>query len=161
MLFSLFFLAVTSCEHSEIGTSQTPRENIPFLISVNDQMTMRIFLLYCVVFGHLRIVGSKAVTFGVIRNASVKIISGNTTTISGICDTCLCALISDPSLFAFNCFKNNLTCEMHYATDQNKPYTLLDSTLSEYYFISLPTYRASTAIVSTTLKPSTSTSMGE
>ena len=99
--------------------------------------------------------GSKAVTYGVIRNTSVKIISGNATNISGTCESCLCALISDPSLFAFNCFKNNLTCEMHYEADQNKPYTLLDSTLSEYYFISLPTHQESTTFESTSI------SMGE
>ena len=62
-----------------------------------------------------------------------------TTTIHGTCETCLCALVSDPSLFSLNCFPNNLTCEMHSKVDQDKPFTLVDSTMSDYYFITLPT----------------------
>ena len=110
---------------------------------------MRLFLCDVIFFNSLRIAAGTAMSFGLIRNASLTIAQGNTTTIRGTCATCLCALIADPSLFSLNCFPNNLTCEMHSKLDQNKPFTLMDSSVSEYYFISLPTFKESTSIVST------------
>ena len=80
---------------------------------------------------------------GVIRNVSLKMVQANTTTIHGTCQTCLCALFADPSLFAFNCFIDNLTCEMYSKLDQNKPFTLVDLAMSVFYFFSFPTYEPS------------------
>ena len=94
-------------------------------------------------------------SFGVIRNASLRITEGNTTTVNGTCATCLCALAADSSLFSFNCFTADLTCEMHSKSDQDNAFTLVDSSMSNYYFISLPTYQG---IIS---PESTSISMGE
>ena len=85
-----------------------------------------------------RLTKSTTASFGLIRNASLTIPQGSTSTIHGTCESCLCALVSDPSLFSLNCFPDNLTCEMHSKLDQDKPFTLMNSTMSDYYFISLP-----------------------
>ena len=87
---------------------------------------------------------SSTVPFGVIRNISLKIPQGITTTVNGTCETCVCALVSNPSLFSFNCFENNLTCEMYSKADQDKPFSLLDFATSAFYFLSLPTWKLTT-----------------
>ena len=93
----------------------------------------RIFITFAVI-SEWRLTESTSASFGLIRNASLTIAQGNTTIIRGTCATCLCALIADPLLFSLNCFPNNLTCEMHSKMDQDKPFTLMDSTMKRILF---------------------------
>ena len=83
------------------------------------------------------------VSTGVIRNVSLKIPQGNTTKIDGTCQSCLCALNSNPSLFGFSCFIDNLTCEMYAKADQDRPFSLLNFVTSSFYFFSFLTYEPS------------------
>ena len=101
-------------------------------------------ILSFIVYGRWPMIESSTVPFGVIRNISLKIPQGITTTVNGTCETCVCALVSNPSLFSFNCFENNLTCEMYSKADQDKPFSLLDFATSAFYFLSLPTWQLKT-----------------
>ena len=103
-------------------------------------------MLFVLVLLHPRTIAGSTVTFGVIHNASLRTFQGNTVTINGSCQACLCALVANPSLFSFNCFVNNLTCEMHSKVDQDKAFTLTDSAMSEYHFTSLPTDKEGNSI---------------
>ena len=85
------------------------------------------------------------VPFGIIRNVSLIVTQGKPTTINGTCDECLCALVSNASLFSLNFFSENLTCEMYSKVDQNKFFSLVDSVASAFYFVSLPTYVGSSS----------------
>ena len=76
-------------------------------------MNLRLILICLVMMDQRDTTASSAASFGVIRNVSLKIAQGNTTRINGTCETCLCALVSNLSLFSFNCFRANLTCELH------------------------------------------------
>ena len=89
---------------------------------------------------------SSTVSFGVIRNASLMIPQGTTTTMTiiGNCETCVCALVSDSSLFAVNCFEGNLTCEMFSKADQDKPFSLWNVATSTFYCLSFPTFEQTT-----------------
>ena len=112
-------------------------------------MNVYLTLTTVVLMGQWSLTDSITVSFGIIRNVSLTISQGNSTIINGTCEMCLCALLSDLSLFSFNCFSNNLSCQMHSKVYQDKSFTLIDSAMSEYYFLSLPTFKASTAIMST------------
>ena len=83
---------------------------------------------------------SSSIPFGIVYNLSLEISQGNASTVKGVCSSCLCALAHDPLLFAFNCFEGNRTCEMFAKADQHKPFTVLDSVASAFYFVILPTY---------------------
>ena len=98
---------------------------------------------------------SGAIPLGSIRNVSLKIPQGNTTTIHGTCQSCLCALVADSSLFALNCFSSNLTCEMHSKADQSKPFSLVNFAMSTFYFSSFPTYFQGGLATGSTMKYST------
>ena len=107
-------------------------------------MQIWLTILSFFVYGSGSTIESSTVSFGVIRNTSLKIPQGNTTTVNGTCETCVCALVSNPSLFSFNCFENNLTCEMYSKADQDQPCSLLDFVTSAFYFLSLPTSKLTT-----------------
>ena len=113
-------------------------------------MNLRLILICLVMMDQRDTTACTTASFGVIHNVFLKIAQGNTTRINGTCETCLCALVSNPSLFSFNCFRANLTCELHPTSDQDKPFTLVDSITSEYYFISLPTYKESSLSITST-----------
>ena len=112
-------------------------------------MNAHLIFITAALTGQWRLTNSITVSIGIIRNVSLAISQGNSSIINGTCATCLCALISNPSLFSFNCFPDNLTCQMHSTVHQDKPFALIDSAISEYYFLSLPTFKASTAVIST------------
>ena len=100
-------------------------------------------ILFTVLCGYWTIIQSSKVSVGVIRNVSLKISQSNTTLSYGTCQSCLCALYANPSLFGFNCFSSNLTCEMYAKADQDKPFSLLNFATSSFYFFSFPTYEPS------------------
>ena len=101
-------------------------------------MLLRILLIS--ILNHCPMIESSMVLFGIIRNVSLIVPQGNPTTINGTCDGCLCALVSNASLFSLTCFPENLTCEMYSKADQNKPFSLVNSVASAFYFVSLPMY---------------------
>ena len=104
-------------------------------------MNISLLCLTLVVCDSVRLIASTTVTIGIVQNVSLTLFQSTTTIINGTCETCLCTLISDLSLFSFNCFKSNLTCEMHRMSDRNKPFELVPFVLGVYYFTSLPTLR--------------------
>ena len=104
-------------------------------------MNISLLCLTLVVYGYLRLVASTTVTIGIVQNVSLSLFQRTTTIINGTCETCLCTLISNPSLFSFNCFNSNLTCEMHKTSDRNKPFNLVPFVRGVYYFTSLPTFQ--------------------
>ena len=101
-------------------------------------MNVQLIFICVTMHSQWRLTESNTASFGLIRNASLTIAQGSTSTIHGTCATCLCALVSNPSLFSLNCFPDNYTCEMHSKLDQDKPFTMVDSTKSDYYFLTLP-----------------------
>ena len=115
-------------------------------------MQIWLTILSLVVYGCGSIIESSTVSFGVIRNTSLKIPHDKSTTINGTCEACLCALFTNPSLFSFNCFENNLTCAMHSKADQGKPFTLVAFATGSFYFVSLPTHDQRTSTVESTTK---------
>ena len=115
---------------------------------------MRLFLLLIAFVGLPPTIRSGIVSFGIIRNVSLKILQSNSITINGTCQTCLCALSFNTSLFAFNCFGSNLTCEMYSNVDQNKAFSLMNSVASAFYFFSLPTYQDSRSTLSSSVEQS-------
>ena len=94
--------------------------------------------------------GVTTTSVGIIRNASLTILNTSATTINGTCEECLCALLVNSTVFSVNCFHENLTCQLHFTENQNKPFVLIDSANTAFYFVSLPTYVASQSTDSTT-----------
>ena len=123
-------------------------------------MNIWLVFLTVVVCDHVRLITSTTVTIGIVQNVSLKLFQGTTTIITGTCETCLCTLVSDPSLSSFNCFSSTLTCEMHKTSDQSKPFELVTSALAQYFFTSLPTFQASNPAACSILELTTA-SMGE
>ena len=111
---------------------------------------MRLFLLLISLFSHQP----------TIRNVSLKILQSNSITINGTCQTCLCALTFNPSLFAFNCSSGNLTCEMFSNVDENRAFSLVNSAVSALYFVYMPTYLDSRSTLKSSVEQS-SKSTGE
>ena len=98
-----------------------------------------------------------AVPVGIIRNASLHILNGNTTVITGTCEACVCSLLTQPTFFSLNCRSNHLICELYSVSDQNKAFTVLTDVNSSFYFLSLPTYTTSQAVIVEYLWPFDST----
>ena len=101
-----------------------------------------------------------SITLNVIRNASLDILGVTATPINGTCNDCTCRLSSNSTFVSFNCFHENLTCELYSASDQDKPFTLTASVNTSFYFISLPTFVA-TQSTDACAHEFTSTSTGE
>ena len=80
------------------------------------------------------------VPVGLIHDASLNIPSGMTTTVNGTCDQCLCTLFTSSQFFSVNCFSENVTCQLHSASDQSKPFNWIIAIHASFYFLSLPTF---------------------
>ena len=115
---------------------------------------MRVLLLLISLFNHPTTIQSGIVSFGIIQNVSLKISQSSSITVNGTCQTCLCTLSFNTSLFAFNCFSANLTCEMYSKVDQNKSFSLVNSATSALYLVSLSTYQESGSTVSSGVEQS-------
>ena len=113
-----------------------------------------VLLLHC-----LSIIHNSATSVGIIVNRSLAISNASTTTINGICEECVCALLANPTFFSFNCFSANLTCQLHSAMDRNQPFALTVSANTSFYFVSLPTFVATASTntciheITSSLKP--------
>ena len=123
-------------------------------------MAIRMMVLFALLYGHLITAACGRISVGIIGNASLKLTQGNSTIINGTCESCLCALMSDPSFFAFNCLSNNLTCEMHSKVDQSKSYVMIASSMSTCYLMALPNYKQDMS-TSSFIAAATTSSMGE
>jgi hypothetical protein len=82
----------------------------------------------------------------VIYNVSLQMSDYNSTIINGTCNECLCAMVLNPtSIYAFNCFQNNATCEIFSNSFNTSSFSLRNNSASSVYFISLPTSDKSVA----------------
>ena len=130
-------------------------KNNSFASLASDMATSLLLLLIAVLVDRQATVQSGAVPVGSIRNVSLTVPQGNPTTINGTCQSCLCALLSNSSLFGLNCFSDNLTCQMYSKADQSKPFSLVYSSGSTFYFFSLPTYVQTESVTSSSAKYAT------
>ena len=124
-------------------------------VSLASDMATSLLLLLTAVLDRQATVESGAVPVGIIRNVSLTISEGNPTTIHDTCQSCLCGLLSNSWLFGWNRFNDNLTCQMYSKADQSKPFSLVYSSGSTFYFLSFPTYVQSESVTSSTAKYAT------
>ena len=122
---------------------------------MNMASTLILFLLHALI-----LVKVDSITFGIIRNVTLDIIGVAAKPFNGTCNDCVCKITSDSTFVSFNCFHGNLTCELHSASDQGKPFTLAASVNTSFYFLSLPTF-VTTQSTDTCVRELTSTSTGE
>jgi hypothetical protein len=100
---------------------------------------MWLMLIYIVLFGHLNIIASSMNSITVIHNVSLRMLNYNSTIMNGPCQECLCAMFLNATpISAFNCFKNNKTCELFSNSLQSSFFTLTKNEASSVYFSSLP-----------------------
>jgi hypothetical protein len=105
----------------------------------------RIFI-YIFVFYPFETILSSMNPVPVIYNVSLQMSDYNSTIINGTCNECLCAMVLNPtSIYAFNCFQNNATCEIFSNSFNTSSFSLRNNSASSVYFISLPTSDKSVA----------------
>jgi len=94
-----------------------------------------------------------------IYNVSLQMSNYNSTIINGTCNECLCAMVLNPtSIYAFNCFQNNETCEIFSKAFNASSFLLRNNSASSVYFISLPISDKSLATTVVTQSTSSFTS---
>jgi hypothetical protein len=92
-----------------------------------------VFLFY-----YFESVSSSINIIPVIHNVSLRMLNYNSTTINGTCGECLCAMVLNPaSIYSFNCFQNNNTCEIFSKSLTTGSFLLMNNSASSVYFTSL------------------------
>jgi hypothetical protein len=115
--------------------------------------------VYILLFLHFGMISSSIISVGVIYNVYLLIFDSNSTTIKGTCDQCLCAMVLNTTSFSFlNCFQNNRTCQMFSKSFETRPFTLMNSSASSFYFFQLPfdntTSTTASSVASTSISSS-------
>jgi hypothetical protein len=113
---------------------------------------------YVLVFYPFETILSSMNQIPVIYNVSLQMSDYNSTIINGTCNECLCAMVlNKTSIYAFNCFQNNGTCEIFSKAFNTSSFSLRNNSASSVYFISLPI--SDKSLATTVVAQSTSKSL--
>ena len=95
-------------------------------------------ILWVVALLLLESIAIDGISVGSIRNVSLSFSNSSSLLINATCAACLCRLYSSRNFASFNCYANNQSCRMHQKSDQNKSFLLMPSSITKFYFLSLP-----------------------
>jgi hypothetical protein len=104
-------------------------------------------------FHYFATVLSIQMSFPVIHNATLHALNSNSSIVNGSCNECLCMMqLNTTMIYAFNCFRNNGTCELFSHAFEINSITIKNHSTSSIYFISLPFDNSTSATASSMSK---------
>ena len=111
-------------------------------------MAMHYILLAFLLFNHLSTLLCDNRTYSMFHNGSMRALNSYPSTVNGICYECLCMmLLNITSIFAFNCFRNNQTCQIFAEVLGRSSISISVDLTASVYFASSPV----NSIVTTTM----------
>jgi hypothetical protein len=110
---------------------------------------MRCIFFYIFLFHYFETISSSINNIPVIYNVSLRMLNYNATIMNGTCHECLCAMVLNvTSIYCFNCFQNNGTCEIFSTPLTTSSFSLMNNSASSVYFSSLPIDDSTSTIAS-------------
>ena len=104
-------------------------------------------ILWVVALLLLETIAIDGISVGSIRNVSLSFSNSSSLLINATCAACLCRLYSSRNFASFNCYANNQSCRMHQKSDQNKSFLLMPSSITKFYFLSLPNVQSTSDMI--------------